>query len=85
MASLVTQATSGNLPGKSSAPAAVDNIRAIGDKKEQDVAPKRPGYVRVYLHFPVRSALPPPVSPTTSCFPEAHVRFVLSKAISFLF
>lgn len=33
MASLVTQASSGNLPGKPSAPAA-DNIRAIGDKAE---------------------------------------------------
>jgi hypothetical protein len=66
------------MPGKSSAPAAANNIRAISDKIEQDAAPKQLGYVRVHPAFP-RFALPVSHYHGLSItFPEAQLCFVFS-------
>jgi hypothetical protein len=79
MARLVTQASSNKPPRKSSAAAAADGISAISDKTEQDASPKRPGYARVYLHFPVHSTVFVLI-PIFYCFPRNSALLVFLQS-----
>jgi hypothetical protein len=74
MARLVMQAISNKPPQKSGAAVAADSVSAISDKTEQDAAPKRSGYVRVYLHFPIHFAVFVLI-PIFYCFPRSSALF----------